>query len=94
MSYSVEITPGRAKEIKPKELDQKNTLENLRHKCDRARVVLVDDIDRLAYKESTQCELMRMIEKDKLVILAGSNRTDNLCLHENVDSSFRILFVN
>ena len=134
MSYSVKITPGKAKEIKPEELDQKlktgceqalsigtniyvcgrhgcgktavlkyfisilperlhidkdeilyfkadefveavieglrkNTLEDFRHKCDKAKVVLVDDLDRLVYKESTQCELMRMISSLFLPVL-------------------------
>ena len=49
---------------------QNNSGDALRAKWDSAKAIIVDDIDRLSGKETTQSEFLRLLEKHQMVILS------------------------
>lgn len=63
---------------------RKGGIDDFRKRCDDAKLIIIDDIDRFEGKEATLSEFRRVLELDKLIILSGSKEADYLPLSNEI----------
>lgn len=63
-----------------------NTLPVFRAACERAKLIILDDIDILAEKENSQSELKLLLDSKKKFVFSGSRPVEDLSLADVISS--------
>ncbi len=61
-----------------------NDMTEFRDKLAEAKMIIIDDIQFLAGKNATQCEFMKVLEMDKVIIVSGVDESERFPLDEVV----------
>ena len=61
-----------------------NDMTEVRDKLAEAKMIIIDDIQFLAGKNATQCEFMKVLEMDKVIIVSGVDESERFPLDEFV----------
>ena len=61
-----------------------NDMTEVRDKLAEAKMIIIDDIQFFAGKNATQCEFMKVLEMDKVIIVSGVDESERFPLDEFV----------
>lgn len=64
---------------------KENSMHLFREKCTQARLIIIDDIERFEGRETTQTELLTLMEmNNKIIIVSGSENPRSLPLNSEI----------